>query len=208
VGDGGETSIDNAIDGGAGNDQIRGYEGIDQLTGGTGNDILDGGLGADTLNGGTGVDRLVGGDGNDLLIGGSGADVLEGEAGADIFQYQDVSDGNQLADGVSGDTSGDHIISGFTIGTDTFELLNTAFGFGGFTGALTDGTMFFSLSSAYDGTNSGGEAGTAHVIFDQTNDTLYFDDDSSTDGYTVLATIDGGGASVVATDVNIFSAAV
>ena len=58
-----------------------------------------------------------------------------------------------------------------------------------------------------NGTNSGAEAGTDHVIFDQVNNTLFYDDDSGANGYTVLATIDGDGDSVVASDVNIISLA-
>ena len=206
IGDGGEGSVDNVIDGGAGNDQIRGYEGFDQLTGGTGDDILDGGLGNDTLDGGDGVDHLIGGDGGDLLIGGSGADILEGEGGADVFRYFDTTDGVLAPDGFSGITNGDHISGGFTSGFDSFEFVNSSFGFGvQATGPLTLGSSFFSLSTAYDGTNSGAASGTDHFIFDQTTDTLYYDDDSGLEGYTVLATIDGGEASVVASDVNLFA---
>lgn len=153
VGDGGEGTVNDVINGGAGNDQIRGYEGLDQLTGGTGNDILDGGLGADTLIGGSGADTLDGGGGNDLLIGGLGDDFLEGDAGSDIFRYLATTNGAQQNNGfVLGDV-GDHIVDGFTSGSDTFELVNSAFGFGTFTGALSDGTTFFSLTEEYDGTN-------------------------------------------------------
>jgi Ca2+-binding RTX toxin-like protein len=77
----------NLIDGGAGDDTIRGdsYEtsgGNDTLNGGDGNDVLVGEGGSDTLNGGAGNDTLSGGDpdlqfnGNDTLNGGDGNDTL------------------------------------------------------------------------------------------------------------------------------------
>ena len=60
------------------------------------------------------------------------------------------------------------------------------------------------LLAATDGTNSSAAAGLAHVIFDQTHDTLYFDVDSWTDGCTVLATIEGVADAVFASDVIFF----
>jgi len=184
-------SLDDSIDGGLGNDQIRGYAGDDTLLGGDGNDTLDGGSGSDTLNGGAG---------NDILGGGAGEDFLSGGGGGDTFAYSATTDGVQVADGVSGSQDGDDILDAFLSGTDRFEFLNSAFGLGDFEGNLTTNTNFFSVSTTYNGTNAGAASGTDYFVFDTTKSTLYYDDDSSTDGYTVLATLTNGG-SVAASDI-------
>ena len=49
------------------------------------------------------------------------------------------------------------------------------------------------------GTNSGATSG-AHFVFDSGSRTLYHDDDSGQEGYTVVATVQSG-ASVVASDI-------
>ncbi|RXF68522.1 calcium-binding protein [Hansschlegelia zhihuaiae] len=56
----------------------------------TWNDVLFGGGGDDRLSGFTGNDELNGGAGNDTLIGGGGEDVLRGGAGADTFRFDDL----------------------------------------------------------------------------------------------------------------------
>ena len=61
------------LDGGAGNDRLKGAKGNDALLGGAGDDQLDGSQGADILIGGAGADRLIGGPGDDLMIGGTTA---------------------------------------------------------------------------------------------------------------------------------------
>jgi Ca2+-binding RTX toxin-like protein len=57
------------------------------LNGGDGNDFLRGGLGGDSLDGGDGADLLRGGGGDDSLDGGDGADSLSGGAHADTAVY-------------------------------------------------------------------------------------------------------------------------
>jgi len=57
------------------------------LNGGIGNDVLKGNGGADTINGGLGRDTLNGGGGNDTLIGGAGDDALSGGAGYDVMLF-------------------------------------------------------------------------------------------------------------------------
>ncbi|MGK7923986.1 MAG: calcium-binding protein, partial [Spirulina sp.] len=72
--------IAETIDGGAGDDLIKGYEGNDTLIGGTGNDVLVGGEGADTIDGGADADVIYTGDlsegSSDSITGGSGADTF------------------------------------------------------------------------------------------------------------------------------------
>ena len=165
------------------------------------------GQGADTISGGGGNDVIRGGSGNDILIGGSGADRLGGGGGADVFGYQATSDGNAVssnvtaaAAGVSGDTIED-IVSG----TDKFNFVSSAFG-GLSTGALTNGTNFSIITEAYKGDNAGTNseftAGDPTFIFDST-DTLYYDSNGSSAGYTVVATMTG--TNITAADVEIVS---
>lgn len=96
------TSARNDLQGGAGDDVLRGVidgdvapeaDGASHLHGGDGNDslavvggaynLLDGGAGDDGLAGGSGIDWLRGGAGNDILEGRGGADMLYGGAGDD-----------------------------------------------------------------------------------------------------------------------------
>ena len=58
------------LDGGAGDDRLKGGKANDMLQGGEGNDNLNGGQGLDIMIGGEGADRLNGGPGNDILLGG------------------------------------------------------------------------------------------------------------------------------------------
>ncbi|MEM6634452.1 MAG: calcium-binding protein [Pseudomonadota bacterium] len=62
---------------------------IESLNGGRGNDILKGDAGANTLKGGYGNDTIAGRGGNDRINGGEGNDMLSGNAGADVFVFAD-----------------------------------------------------------------------------------------------------------------------
>lgn len=73
------------IDGGSGNDLVRGGPKADLLLGKGGNDTLEGGDGNDVMKGSGGNDALHGGDGNDRLDGGSGVDSCIGGDGADTL---------------------------------------------------------------------------------------------------------------------------
>ncbi|MEZ5996460.1 MAG: cadherin domain-containing protein [Hyphomonadaceae bacterium] len=117
------------IDGGAGNDTIRGGDLGNDLLGGDGNDTLIGGKLDDWMFGGAGDDRLYagavanpsasastltsvdggngdyldGGEGNDALYGGTGSDWLAGGAGVDTL-YGGA--GGDILDGGAGDDRG------------------------------------------------------------------------------------------------------
>jgi len=69
------------INGGEGNDLLRGTDGDDQIFGRRGNDRLFGGDGNDQATGGRGNDRVFGGAGDDILRG----ETLTGGAGMDTF---------------------------------------------------------------------------------------------------------------------------
>jgi CSLREA domain-containing protein len=74
--------------GGAGNDIIQVAGAITLptlLDGGAGNDVIKGGNGNNIILGGAGVHFLTGGNGRDILIGGAGTDILAGNGGDDIL---------------------------------------------------------------------------------------------------------------------------
>jgi len=109
---------DSPIDGGAGDDTLRGGsedntilggEGRDQMYGYAGDDFMDGGSDGDTMRGGAGDDTLVGGGRNDELIGGRGDDRLQGDGGADTYVFRRTD-------------NGDDIIVDFQDGTDLIDL--------------------------------------------------------------------------------------
>jgi Ca2+-binding RTX toxin-like protein len=86
------------LDGGPGNDVVRGQEGDDVLLGGEGDDSLGGGGENDTMDGGPGVDQFLGSSGDDLMLahdeeadaelnGGPGAD----EARVDVLDPAPVA---------------------------------------------------------------------------------------------------------------------
>jgi Ca2+-binding RTX toxin-like protein len=173
------------------------------ITGGSGNDFI---LGA-SLN-----DTLTGGAGNDTIVGGDGSDSITGGSGADIFGYEAVSDGgavssNQTASAASitGDT-----ISDFVSGTDKLKFVSSAFNLDAWSGAsvgvLSLGTNFSIITSAFDGTSAGTNseftANDPTFIFDST-DTLYYDTNGSSAGYTVVTTTEG--TDITAADVEIVS---
>ena len=81
----------------AGADTINGQNGIGTLTHLT----LDGGAGDDTLRGGDGADLLLGGGGDDLVDGNIGADTALLGAGDDRFQW-DPGDGSDTVEGQGG----------------------------------------------------------------------------------------------------------
>jgi CSLREA domain-containing protein len=74
--------------GGAGNDTILVAGAITLptlLDGGDGNDVIKGGNGNNIILGGAGIDFLTGGNGRDILIGGAGTDMVSGNGGDDIL---------------------------------------------------------------------------------------------------------------------------
>ena len=74
------------LDGGEGDDEVRGLGGRDILAGGKGNDGVYGGPGHDDLDDpDEGDDVLYGGDGDDGMGAGGGEDVLYGGDGDDVL---------------------------------------------------------------------------------------------------------------------------
>ncbi|HVR68857.1 MAG TPA: Ig-like domain-containing protein, partial [Verrucomicrobiae bacterium] len=98
------------VEGGAGNDTLRGSPVADSLSGGDGNDVitagggngndsLDGGNGDDSITGGLGAELIVAGDGNDTVFGSQAADTVSLGGGKDLMIYKDVLDGPDMVSG-------------------------------------------------------------------------------------------------------------
>lgn len=92
------------VDGGAGDDTLRGAafaETADTILGGPGNDKITGGPGNDVLRGGDGDDEVEGQAGGDQLFGDGGNDKLRGDGYRD--QFADTIDGGAGFDQTDGD---------------------------------------------------------------------------------------------------------
>ncbi|MBA3943327.1 MAG: VCBS repeat-containing protein [Herpetosiphonaceae bacterium] len=96
VGNPGNGTLSDTIDGTDGPDMLFGLGRNDTLNGKKGNDLLCGGPGKDILNGGPGDDTLYGQDGNDTLTGGNGADFFSGGDGRDIITDFNPSQGDTI----------------------------------------------------------------------------------------------------------------
>ncbi|MBK8174860.1 MAG: type I secretion C-terminal target domain-containing protein [Rhodospirillales bacterium] len=118
----GTAAADTALNGGVGNDIIKGLDGDDTLRGVDGNDTMYGGNGIDTLYGGNGDDALNGDAGNDILQGDAGNDLVKGLAGDDNLKGNDGND--TLYGGTENDTlsggNNDDILYG-EAGNDTLN---------------------------------------------------------------------------------------
>ena len=113
------------LDGGAGDDEIFGYDGDDFLRGGLGDDRLDGHNGNDRLSGNQGNDRIYGHSGNDEMNGGEGNDRAWGGSGDDFVGGNEGND--QLRGEIGNDTlrggDGDDYLHG---GSDDDTLFGEA----------------------------------------------------------------------------------
>ncbi|MCB1785250.1 MAG: hypothetical protein KDJ33_03295, partial [Gammaproteobacteria bacterium] len=81
------------IDGGDGDDRIRGTAQNDHLAGANGDDLLFGMAGDDVLEGGIGNDELSGGDGNDTYryAMGDERDLVRDSSGSDVLSFSDLA---------------------------------------------------------------------------------------------------------------------
>jgi Ca2+-binding RTX toxin-like protein len=90
----GTTTPKTAVFGGAGNDTIDYSKATSAIA-----KFLDGGSGNDILRGANGSsDILHGGSGNDKLNGGGGKDTLTGGTGADVFIFNNISSIDHVTD--------------------------------------------------------------------------------------------------------------
>src|SRR5215211_3624389 len=115
------------IEGGPGNEHLRGTNAADEINGNGGNDRIFGRGGNDTLRGGPGNDRVFGGRGDDFISGDANGvgdrtsfDFLSGNAGNDEIHGGDSRD--RIHGGSGNDTSygenGNDLMAGGT-GDDT-----------------------------------------------------------------------------------------
>jgi Ca2+-binding RTX toxin-like protein len=77
------------LDGGQGDDDLRGGDGADTLNGGNGDDSVDGNIGADTASLGAGDDRFQWDPGD-------GSDIVDGQAGNDRMDFNGSNVGEQI----------------------------------------------------------------------------------------------------------------
>lgn len=101
----------------------------DTITTGVGNDVLLGNGGDDTLNAGAGSDRINAGQGNDIAFGGNGDDILNLEEGDDVAEGgygDDIVNGGAGNDVIFGDVKGDNLLVGSDNKASTFEDLAKA----------------------------------------------------------------------------------
>jgi Ca2+-binding RTX toxin-like protein len=99
------------LDGGAGDDTLRGGDGNDILLGGSGNDFVDGNIGSDTANLGAG-DDVFGWDPGD------GSDIVEGDSGTDALQFN----GSNVGENMVLSASGSHAVLTRNVGAITMDL--------------------------------------------------------------------------------------
>lgn len=92
---GADTSFDDTISTGAGNDVLLGNGGADLLFSGAGNDIVNAGSGNDRAFAGLGNDTVNLDQGNDYAEGGLGNDIVNGGAGNDVI-FGDLAGNNLL----------------------------------------------------------------------------------------------------------------
>jgi Ca2+-binding RTX toxin-like protein len=107
-----------AIDGGAGNDTLRGGDGDDVLNGGSGNDVVDGGRGSD-------VAFLGGGDDSFTWDPGDGSDTVEGQGGSDVLDFN----GSNASESMTVSANGSRVrffrdVANITMDLDGIEGLN------------------------------------------------------------------------------------
>jgi hypothetical protein len=94
------------MDGGAGDDCMHGDSGKDTMLGGSGNDTMLGKGSMDTMDGGNGNDDMSGGARDDVMQGGSGFDAMAGDAGNDEMWGDVASDGAGTIFGVADTMNG------------------------------------------------------------------------------------------------------
>jgi len=143
----------------AGNDSISGNKYSDNISGFNGDDTLNGNGGNDILKGGTGKDTLKGGTGNDVLYGGSGADKF-------VFDTAFNATTNLGA------------IKDFVKGTDKIVLDHDIF------------IKFANKSSIAAGnliTGTKALQADDYLIYNTSNDTLYYDQDGSGSKFGLVA---------------------
>jgi Ca2+-binding RTX toxin-like protein len=137
------------------------------------------GEGEDTLCGGQDDDLLLGGKQNDILCGGQGNDFLSGDCGNDMITTGSGEDTISLFYGADSKNLTIEEVFGFDTLTD-FDATQDQI--------ILDKNLFGDIQVTEDGQLATGEfikvqnfdpntVGDAHLIYDETNRTLYYLDD-------------------------------
>jgi serralysin len=173
----GKNLEDLAFDGSA---NLNGFgNGLDNLfLGNAGNNKLDGKAGNDIILGLDGNDTLIGGTGDDVIIGGTGNNRLTGGKGYDAFAFLSTPSLGSF------DT-----ITDFTKGIDLIYLDKTIFG------AYLGITDFLSIET-FPST-----APDAHLIFQTSTHSLYYDNDGSGSNVAQLFVVLTGKVNLDANDI-------
>ena len=100
------------VEGGSGDDQIRGSDLDEKILAGSGDDVVFAGGGNDWIEGEAGRDFLQGEGGDDVAVGGDDADQMWGGEGNDVLA------GGTGDDLLVGDGGDDHLVGG---GTETIR---------------------------------------------------------------------------------------
>jgi Ca2+-binding RTX toxin-like protein len=154
-----------------------------QIIGNSGRNNIDGKAGNDQLIGNDGNDRLFGSSGNDTLIGGRGNDALEGGKGKDRFFLTDALDQVGNVDN----------ISDFKSGTDTIYLSVAAMP------ALPPVGLLLPSSFIVVATGGALDADD-RIIYNVSNDTLYYDADGNGTTEAVRIATFNNSAKIASTD--------
>ncbi|GLO12418.1 hypothetical protein PPUJ20028_09990 [Pseudomonas putida] len=142
--------------------------------------------GDDEIVGLNGNDALNGLAGNDDLDGRGGNDTLTGGAGSDIFRFSTPPGASNL-----------DYVTDFTAGTDHLALSSAVFNLNG--QAPSDPGVLANVSGAQT------EQAGANLVFNQSNQTLYYDADGAANGNAVAVVTLAGVASLAASDVQLFA---
>ncbi|MBI3144539.1 MAG: M10 family metallopeptidase C-terminal domain-containing protein, partial [Pseudogulbenkiania sp.] len=137
------------------------------------------------LVGTSGTDYLNGTSAGDTMDGGMGNDTLTGNAGNDIFRFSTAPAAGNL------DT-----VSDFVVGQDKIALLTSVFTLGG--NGVLDAGEFANLPS-------GSEQAGAYLVFNQSNQTLYYDADGAANGNAVAVVTLTGVTSLAESDLQFYS---
>jgi Ca2+-binding RTX toxin-like protein len=161
----------------------------------------------------TTIERFIGTKSNDVFRGSStnddfaghtGQDSITTGSGTDIFRYHNKTDGEVVSANRSDHSAhaGDIWVD-FDSGSDSIAL-SDKFNLGN---AIVTGTNFEVLGVAFDGTNAVSSrfgAGAETLIHDTVNDILFFDDNGSAAGFTVLATLSNS-ETILSSDFTLFT---
>jgi Ca2+-binding RTX toxin-like protein len=172
-----------------GNDILTGTGGDDTIHGLGGNDAIQAQGGNDTVFGGAGNDVFSGNAGMDWVQGGAGNDTVSGGGGQDSFAFADFGAGNA-------DTLND-----FASGWDSLHFDADAFTALGAEGQFASGDGRFHSAA---GATSGHDADD-RLVYNTTTRQLFYDADGSGSGASQLVATLQVGATLVATDVNVFN---